>query len=76
MTFKKSKPIILISVMITVSILEEECKMSLIGTQIMDYKLQGYQNGEFKEFTAEAAKGKWAVMYSIQQTSLSFAQLN
>lgn len=47
--------------MITVSILEEECKMSLIGTQIMDYKLQGYQNGEFKEFTAEAAKGKWAV---------------
>ena len=35
--------------------------MSLIGTQILDYKLQGYQGGEFKEFTAEAAKGKWAV---------------
>ena len=35
--------------------------MSLIGTQVADYKLQGYQGGDFKEFTAEGAKGKWAV---------------
>ena len=35
--------------------------MSLIGTSVADYKVQGYHNGEFKEFTAEAAKGKWAV---------------
>ena len=35
--------------------------MSLIGTHVVDYKVQGYQAGDFKEFTAEAAKGKWAV---------------
>ena len=35
--------------------------MSLIGTQVTDYKVQGYQAGNFKEFTAEGAKGKWAV---------------
>ena len=35
--------------------------MSLIGTSVADYKVQGYQAGNFKEFTAEGAKGKWAV---------------
>ena len=30
--------------------------MSLIGTQVTDYKVQGYQAGNFKEFTAEGAK--------------------
>ena len=38
--------------------------MSLIGTHVVDYKVQGYQAGDFKEFTAEAAKGKWAVYVS------------
>ena len=34
---------------------------SLIKSQVIDYKVQGYQDGDFKEFTAEATKGKWAV---------------
>ena len=50
--------------------------MSLIGTQVADYKLQGYQGGDFKEFTAEGAKGKWAVMCFIQQILHLFVQLN
>ena len=29
--------------------------MSLIGTSVADYKVQGYQAGNFKEFTAEGA---------------------
>ena len=45
--------------------------MSLIGTHVVDYKVQGYQAGDFKEFTAEAAKGKWAVYVSVSYTHLT-----
>ena len=50
--------------------------MSLIGTQVADYKLQGYQGGDFKEFTAEGAKGKWRFMSSIRQILRLFVQQN
>ena len=50
--------------------------MSLIGTQVADYKLQGYQGGDFKEFTAEGAKENGRFMFFIQQILRSFVQLN
>lgn len=48
--------------MITI-INKEEFKMSLINTQIVDFKVQAYQNGEFKEVTTESVKGKWSVFF-------------
>ena len=37
--------------------------MSLIGKSVDNYKVQAYHNGEFKELTSEAAKGKWAIYF-------------
>ena len=37
--------------------------MSLINTQIKDFKVQAYQAGEFKEVTAESTKGKWSIFF-------------
>ncbi len=48
--------------MITI-INKEEIKMSLINTKIVDFKVQAYQNGEFKEVTTESVKGKWSVFF-------------
>lgn len=35
--------------------------MSLIGKKVSDFKVQAYQNGDFKEVTNEDLKGKWSV---------------
>ena len=37
--------------------------MSMINKQIEDFKVQAYQDGEFKEVTLEDVKGKWAVFF-------------
>ncbi|MEY9868171.1 peroxiredoxin [Peribacillus sp. B2I2] len=37
--------------------------MSLINKQVEDFKVQAYHAGEFKEFTLEDVKGKWAVFF-------------
>jgi len=37
--------------------------MSLIGKNVVDYKVQAYHNGEFKELTLDDAKGKWAIYF-------------
>ena len=37
--------------------------MSLIGKEINEFKVQGYQNGEFKEVTKEDLLGKWNVFF-------------
>ena len=50
--------------------------MSLINKKVLDFKVQAYQNGEFKEVTSEDLKGHWSVSYSIQQTLLLFVQLS
>ena len=36
---------------------------TLINTQIQDFKVQAYQNGEFKEVTNEDLKGKWGIFF-------------
>ncbi|RUS46879.1 alkyl hydroperoxide reductase subunit C [Cohnella sp. AR92] len=36
--------------------------MSLIGTQVLPFKAQAYQNGNFIEVTEENFKGKWSVV--------------
>lgn len=35
--------------------------MSLIGKKISDFKVQAYQDGQFKEVTNNALKGQWSV---------------
>lgn len=35
--------------------------MSLIGNKLENFKVQSYQNGEFKEVTQENLKGHWSV---------------
>ncbi|WP_447410064.1 alkyl hydroperoxide reductase subunit C [Clostridium perfringens] len=35
--------------------------MSLINKKVSDFKVQAYQNGEFKEVTSEDLKGHWSV---------------
>lgn len=37
--------------------------MSLINQKVADYKVQAYHGGDFKEVTAESAKGKWAIYF-------------
>ena len=37
--------------------------MSLIGKGVVDFKVQSYQGGEFKEVTKEDIMGKWAVFF-------------
>lgn len=37
--------------------------MSMINKQIEDFKVQAYQDGEFKEVTLEDVKGKWSVFF-------------
>ncbi len=37
--------------------------MSLIGKEINEFKVQAYQNGEFKEVTKEDLLGKWNVFF-------------
>jgi len=37
--------------------------MSLIGTEVLEYKVQAYHNGEFKEITLDDTKGKWAIYF-------------
>lgn len=35
--------------------------MSLINKKVSDFKVQAYQNGEFKEVTLDSVKGHWSV---------------
>lgn len=35
--------------------------MSLINKNVSDFKVQAYQNGEFKEVTLDSIKGSWSV---------------
>lgn len=35
--------------------------MSLINKKVSDFKVQAYQNGEFKEVTLDSIKGHWSV---------------
>lgn len=35
--------------------------MSLINKQVSDFKVTGYQNGEFKDVTLDSIKGQWSV---------------
>ena len=37
--------------------------MSLINTKIVDFKVQAYHNGDFKEVTNETVKGQWSVFF-------------
>ena len=37
--------------------------MSLINTQVVDFKVQAYHTGEFKEVTNETIKGQWSVFF-------------
>ena len=37
--------------------------MSLINTQVKEFAVQAYHNGEFKEVTSESIKGKWSVFF-------------
>lgn len=37
--------------------------MSLIGKGVVDFKVQSYQGGEFKEVTKEDIMGKWSVFF-------------
>ena len=37
--------------------------MSLINTKIVDFKVQAYHNGDFKEVTHETVQGKWSVFF-------------
>lgn len=37
--------------------------MSLIGTEVLEYKVQAYHNGDFKEITLDETKGKWAIYF-------------
>ena len=37
--------------------------MSLINKELNEFKLQAYQNEEFKTVTKEDLKGKWSVLF-------------
>lgn len=37
--------------------------MTLINTQVQDFKAQAFQNGEFKEITQEDLAGKWNIFF-------------
>ena len=37
--------------------------MSMINKKIEDFKVQAYQDGEFKEVTLDDVKGKWSVFF-------------
>ena len=37
--------------------------MSLIGKEVVDFKVQAYQGNEFKEVTKAAILGKWSVFF-------------
>lgn len=37
--------------------------MSLINKKVSDFKVQAYQNGEFKEVSLDTIKGKWSVFF-------------
>ena len=37
--------------------------MSLIGKEVVDFKVQSYQGGEFKEVTKADIMGKWSVFF-------------
>ena len=50
--------------------------MSLINKKVSDFKVQAYQNGEFKEVTSEDLKDTGQYSYSIQQILLLFVQLS
>ena len=43
--------------------IKEEIRMSLINTQVKEFAVQAYHNGEFKEVTSESIKGKWSVFF-------------
>ena len=49
--------------MITTYILRRNENMSLINTKIVDFKVQAYHNGDFKEVTNETVQGKWSVFF-------------
>ncbi len=36
---------------------------SIINSQLVDFTLQAYQNGEFKTVSSESVKGKWAIFF-------------
>jgi len=36
---------------------------TLINTQVPDFKVQAYQNEEFKEVTQDDLKGKWSILF-------------
>lgn len=36
---------------------------TLIGRDLLDFKVQAYHNGEFKEITKESVLGKWSVFF-------------
>lgn len=37
--------------------------MSLIGKEVVDFKVQAYQGNAFKEVTKEDILGKWSVFF-------------
>ena len=37
--------------------------MSLINKKLIDFKVDAYQNGEFKEVTTKDVLGKWSVFF-------------
>lgn len=37
--------------------------MSLINTEVKEFAVQAYHNGDFKEVTLESVKGKWSVFF-------------
>ncbi len=37
--------------------------MSLIGKEIIDFKVQSFQNGEFKEVDKNSVLGKWSIFF-------------
>ena len=50
--------------------------MSLINTEVKEFAVQAYHNGDFKEVTLESVKGNGLYSFSIQQTLHLFVQLN
>ena len=49
--------------------------MALINTAIKPFKATAFKDGEFVDVSSEDIKGKWAVSYFTQLTSL-FVQLS
>lgn len=48
----------------------------IINSQIPEFKVQAFHNGEFKTVTNKDIEGKWAIFFSILPTLLSFALLS